>query len=289
MDDSHYLEEEVTRSNFVFMVNHNLDVKGSMGLFPDKITTSDISAIERHDSTQQFYLSKSSTSSVFDRLVQDTNRRTMAGKKVNDYRRMLQIEYENSFLSQAKITRDKEENLLTRLIEDTKRRCRRYEALKELKQQTESPPRSVKWPINKTQQVVSRLSVDSRQRFLHRESLLKNIEDEEAKIFQKIRDQRHPKRGLDFDVFHRITGLASSSCRHSSVSQEVIKSAKSAKDMKNLVERLHKRSSLKLFVPYLSPENSARTKSSKRSPSPKKKIDVDDYIMKLKEKLQKNQ
>jgi hypothetical protein len=266
MDDSYTIEEDVTRSNFAFLLNHNLDIRGSMGLFPDKAAVQDLSAIDHHDTTQQFLCSKSSSASVFDRLVQDTNRRSYASKKVNDYRLQLELEYENSFLSQARLSRTCESDLLTRLIQDTQRRFRNYELIENFKKEKEAVKESIKWPLNKTMQVVNRLAWDKREQASSRENLKKTIEEQEVQILQKIRDSKHPKRPINQEIMKRITASCSPTCKH--------------------VEKQREKS-LKIVIPY-SPETKktpVRQKSITRfqtSPRRKANPDTDDLLMKIK-------
>lgn len=288
MDESYTIEEDVTRSNFAFLLNHNLDIRGSMGLFPDKAAVQDLSAIDHHDTTQQFLCSKSSSASVFDRLVQDTNRRSYASKKVNDYRLQLELEYENSFLSQARMSKTCESDLLTRLIQDTQRRYRNYELIENFKKEKEAVKESVKWPLNKTMQVVNRLAWDKREQASSRENLKKTIEEQEVQILQKIRDSKHPKRPINQEIMKRITASCSPTCKHVEKSREKsLTSTKSSRCIKEVIDRLHKTSPIKIIIPY-SPEKNktpVRQKSITRfQTSPRRKVnpDTDDLLMKIK-------
>ena len=282
MDDTENIEEEITRTNFTYFLDHCLTIKGSMGLFPEKVQGPDISAIEHHDTSQQFLHSKSSSTSVFDRLVSDTNRRTGASKKVNDYRIMLGLEYENSFLSQAKLSRANEDNLLTRLVLDTQRRYQNYEILDNYKKAKEKPKEFPKFPQEKTNEIVSRLFVDSRQKIEERQNVKKQILEEEIKLLKNIRNQRHPRRELNKDIIDRITTSSSPSrCKHLQNSNEVtIRSSKSVKKIRDVVDRLHKSSPLKIHIPYKSENH----REQNRMNDIRKKIndDYDDYLIKFK-------
>ena len=289
MQDCDNIEEEVTRSNFAFLLNHNLDICGSMGLFPHKLSATDISAIERRDSTQQFLHSKSSATTVFDRLITDSNRRTYASKKVNDYRLMLELEYENSFLSQAKLSKASEEALISRLVEDTNRRSRNSETIENLKksQEMSSERESFRWSARETSRVVSRLSADTRDKFKERDRVKKNLLEEEIRFFESIRTAKHPKRKINKEVFERIISPISRSisprCKRAmKEGGGPVRVCGSPVRIQGVVDRLHKSSPLKLYIPY-SKERERSLERGKRA-SPRKYIneDVDDYLMKVK-------
>lgn len=267
MYESDNIEEDVTRSNFAFLLNHNLDIRGSMGLFPEKPRTSEISAIEPHDTTRPYLYSKSSSSSVFERLVIDSNRRSFANRKISDHRLMLELEYENSFLSQAKLTKSNEEQLISRLVCDTNRRQNNYEAIEKLKktQELESCEKKT-WPVEKTNALINRLAADCRTRQSERENVKKSIVESEIKQLQRIRQEKHPRRKLDEEVLKRVTSSVSPECKHRKKSPgKPLKVTGSPAKIEKIVERLHKKSPLRLHLPYGSEE-------------------MDDYLMKLKAK-----
>lgn len=283
MDDSKYLEEEVTRSNFAFLSNHYLDVKGSMGLFRDKSTVQDLSAIDHKESTQQFYHSKTSSKLVFDRLIQDSNRRSYATKKIEDYRLMLELEYENSLLSQPRFNKSAQEELVSRLMLDSQRRQRNKEVIQKFKSEQESLVESFKIPLEQTTKIVARLAVDSRSKYLQRESLYQKIKDKAIMILDKIRTQKHPKRKLDPDVIQRITST-SPNCKHTHADPRPSSKSLTKSSLKEVLDRLHKKSPLKIYIPYSpSPKKKpSRTKSARKPITNRSNLEDDDYYLRLK-------
>lgn len=204
MESFEPIEEEVTRSNFALLENHYLDVKGSMGLFGCKMP--DLSAITVHETTTQpFFNSKCSSLSVFDRLAADTNRRNNASMMVQDYRLMLELEYENSFLNKDKLSCDRETKLISRLMSDSERRKRNKETAEKLKKVETQCIKSLKWPAEKTDRVVKRLFIDKRGQSMKREEIKKSIEDLQFRTFEEIRNARHPRRKIDDERMKRIT------------------------------------------------------------------------------------
>ena len=204
MESFEPIEEEVTRSNFALLENHYLDVKGSMGLFGCKMP--DLSAITVHETTTQpFFNSKCSSSSVFDRLAADTNRRNNASMMVQDYRLMLELEYENSFLNKDKLSCDRETKLISRLMSDSERRKRNKETAEKLKKVESQCIKGLKWPAEKTDRVVKRLFIDKRGQSTKREEIKKSIEELEIRTFEEIRNARHPRRKVDDEVIKRIS------------------------------------------------------------------------------------
>lgn len=285
MEDSESIDEDVTRSNFALLENHNLDIKGSMGLFKER--TPDLSAIEIHETmTQQFLISKSSSTSVFDRLASDTNRRANASMKVQDYRLMLELEYENSFLNPSKISQTTETSLISRLLLDSERRKNNKEALEKFKISENSKKKFVKWPAQKTTEVVSRLAIDKRHQIEKRAEVKNKILEEEIKRLESIRNNKHPRRKIDRDVMGRILGSISPDCKFKEKKEE-IRPKKSWNEIKQVVDRLHRTSPLKIVmkdfgsVRRISPPKSARPVCS---PLRKSNIETDDYLMTLKAK-----
>ena len=285
MEDTENIEEEVTRSNFAFFLNNNLNIKGSMGLFPDRIQVSDISAIERQDSSsQQFLHSKSSSASVFDRLIQDTNKRLYASKKVSDYRIMLELEYENSFLTQAKLSRESEDELLNRLMLDAQRRYKNYEVLENFKKNKEKNKEFIKLPAEKINELTTRLSANTKNKIQERENINKIRHEEEIKSLQIIRNQKHPKRELNKDIFYRITAPKSPPKCTNNVNgkEKILMSSASAKTIQEVVDRLHKTSPLKINIPFKDKKNKKVKASEKFSLTSRRKTFDDDYSIKLK-------
>lgn len=285
MDDSDSVDEDVTRSNFMFLENHNLDIKGSMGLFKDRLP--DLSAIEVHETmTQQLFISKTSSSSVFDRLVSDTNRRANASMKVQDYRLMLELEYENSFLNPVKISRKNETNLITRLLQDSERRKSNKQAVENLKKSQTQITNFIKWPAEKTAEVVSRLSTDKRSQIEKRTEIKNSIFEKELKALDSIRNKRHPRRKLDKDVVGRILGSASPECKCGEPKQEM-KKKKSWKEINRVVERLHRPSPVRVVInEFSSSKKISPPKLARPVGSPLKgsNLETDDYLMTLKAK-----
>ena len=284
MEDSEQVDEDVTRSNFALLENHNMDIKGSMGLFKERMP--DLSAIEVHETmTQQFLISKSSSSSVFDRLASDTNRRANASMKVQDYRLMLELEYENSFLNPTRISLKRETSLISRLLLDSDRRKNNKEALENLKNSENSTRKFVKWPAEKTIEVVARLATDKRNQMEKREEVKNKMVEEEIRRLESIRNNRHPRRKIDKKVMERILGSISP---RGMERKEEVRPKKSWNEVKKVVDRLHRTSPLKIVIKdfggvrrRISPPKSARPVFS---PSRKSNIETDDYLMTLKAK-----
>ena len=182
MEESDPIEEEITSSNLLCLQNHNLDIRGSMGMFPEKNQMQEISAIYNNEKTQQSLYSKSSLNSVFDRLVNDTNRRINASRKIGEFKQKLETERDNSFLSQKRISKTTEYDLLNRLILDTQRRSRKYEAIENYKKSYETCSSPSRISPEKTREIVSRLSRDTRRRDVAREEVKKNIKELEISI-----------------------------------------------------------------------------------------------------------
>jgi hypothetical protein len=270
--DSDSIEEEVTRSNFMLLENHNLDIKGSMGLFKDKLP--DLSAITPYETTTQPFLnSKCSSLSVFDRLASDTNRRANASMRVQDYRLMLELEYENSFLKPLRLSANSESQLISRLLSDSIRRKKNQETLEKLKK-SESPCKQFeKWPAFKTDEVVRRLFVDKRSEIKKRDEVKKELEEKQVEILERIRERRHPKRKIDQKVMSRVVASPSPNCK-CGISPKSPSPKRKWNDVKDIVEKLHRGSSFKGFG------------SARKIHGPRKKsvLEADDYLITLKAK-----
>lgn len=238
MDDDS-VEEEITRTKFDNLPNYFLDLTPSRNKFERLL----ISLPESPDKTLALTL-PSPKKSVFDRLIQDTNRRTETQVKVKDYRLMLEQEYENSFLSPVRLSKEAENKLLDRLISDTERRKQNFIELEKRKQSLSPVSVShVKWPAEKTEVIVNRLHSDRRDEYRRREQAqVSKIKSEIGKL-EIIREKNHPKRKLDEERIKKIS-VKSPKCRHSEEKSED-KRKRTWKETLTTVNRLHKSSSFK--------------------------------------------
>jgi hypothetical protein len=209
-DDS--VEEEITRSKFDNLPNYFLNLTPSKG----KFRPFDLSLTFHKEKSIPFTLS-SPKSSVFDRLISDVNRRTTTNLKIQNYRLTLEQEYEKSFLSPARLSKENEKNLLERLELDNERRKENSLKLEKFKEDQKSPKISSKpWPSQKTEEVISRLFTDKRSEYQKREETrCKNIEQENKEL-KKILQLRHPTRRLDHERINKIA-QTSPKCKHFSI------------------------------------------------------------------------
>ena len=263
MDDDS-VEEEITRTKFDNLPNYFLDFTPSRNKF-ERLA---ISLPQSPDKTLALTL-PSPKRSVFDRLVHDTNRRTETQVKVKDYRLMLEQEYENSFLSPVRLSKEAENKLMDRLLGDSERRKQNLIELEKRKQSLS--PVSVshaKWPAEKTEVVVNRLHCDRRDEYKRREQAQSSKIKSEVGKLETIREQKHPKRKVDEERIKKIS-VKSPKCRHLDEKNEE-KPKKTWKETLTTVNRLHQNSSFK-FDQLTTVYKSSRTSIESFGPSSKSK------------------
>lgn len=245
-------EEELTQSYFKFLMQHNLDIKGSKNLFDMK--NSELTSINLPETTTSPLISpvspifspKNNHNSVFDRLISDTNRRTSTAIKLKDYRIMLEQEYENSLLSPSRISKETESNLISRLINDSERRKSDKNLREKMKDEANNNKSTVKHSATKVKQIVNRLFVDKRKTIEKRNTLKQSIVEKEINELKEIREKKHPHRKVNKEDILRVAEKPIK-CKH--VKSEEKLPRKNWNEVKQAVDRLYNKGGLRISIP----------------------------------------
>lgn len=272
-------EEELTQSYFNVLLQHSLDVNVSKNLF--KAKSSKLTSINLPETTTSpLFSPKNSPSSVFDRLITDSNRRASTALKLQDYRVMLEQEYENSLLSPVRISKESESNLVLRLITDSERRKNDKIAKEKLKTEENSTKCSVKHSAGKVKEVVNRLFVDKRKKIEKRNELKESKEEKEIAKLKEIREKIHPCRKVNQEAVLKIA-QKSTTCKH--VKNEAKAPRKSWNEVKLVVNRLYTKGGLRLSIPEGNSKTSiSPLKSTRASLLRLDDLDKDDFLISLK-------
>jgi hypothetical protein len=194
--------------------------------------------IERNVQDSQARSTQSSlkgTGQVFNRLIEDINRRNVVKDKLEELGKIEKYEKETQYLTPNRsISRERTEAVINRLTSDALRRKEtqgireKFKELKEVEAVKSAQPSFRHTPQSESK-LVTRLLDDAGKRNAQREYFSREKEILTQKLAKAMANARHPRRQLDDSVMRRLTQEDPTPSIHRSHSSSTQPNARSQK------------------------------------------------------------